>query len=182
MLLFKVNKLKLTRVDEEFVVNKTENYFKAQFEFLSSDWQDKAVVAFFENEGGVGYEIALENNECIIPLEVLKDGIFKVGLYAVKSPVLMRTNFVRVRLENGCGINGETPSEPTPTIYEQILQKCEKAVATATDVQNRADNGEFNGKDYILTDADKTEIATTVKNEYFAELETLIDESGVLSE
>lgn len=224
MLCFKVDKLKLTRIDKEFVVNKTENFWRAVFVFNTDDWQGKSVMAYFEDETGTAYKQLLDaDNSCIIPFEVLTDNVFKVGLFAVQSPVLMRTNAVRVRLAVGCGTDGQLPSTPTPTEFEQILNVAKEAKATANDVKTRADNGEFDGKDgtqievaetdegivltvkkptgadegdieleeyyfinhgkdYVLTDSDKQDIANIVSTEYFAELETMIDDSGVLDE
>lgn len=175
MLCFKVDKLKLTRIDKEFVVNKTENFWRAVFVFNTDDWQGKSVMAYFEDETGTAYKQLLDaDNSCIIPFEVLTDNVFKVGLFAVQAPVLMRTNMVRVRLAVGCGADGQLPSTPTPTEYEQILNVAKEAKATADDVKTRADNGEFDGKAYVLTDTDKKEIAEIVNNDNFNNVSSIV--------
>lgn len=63
-------------------------------------------------------------------------------------------------------VTGDTPLEPTPTLYEQIMAAYSKANDAAENAENVAEqlledkeNGLFNGDDYILTEADKHEIA-----------------------
>ena len=47
-----------------------------------------------------------------------------------------------------CATDGEhLPFPPPDDVYNQIVELCDEAVSTANDVKERADNGEFNGKD-----------------------------------
>ena len=100
--------------------------------------------------------------------------------------------------------------EPTPEAIDICISTSNKAFEVAQSVRDDADTGKFNGIDgksayelavengyigteeewisslkgdtYTLTTTDKQDIAEIVATEYFAELETLIDESGVLAE
>lgn len=47
-----------------------------------------------------------------------------------------------------CATDGEhLPFPPPDDVYNQIVELCDEAVSAANDVEERADNGEFNGKD-----------------------------------
>lgn len=62
------------------------------------------------------------------------------------------------------------PTPPTPDMEQQILAAAQEAVSTANEADRKAQGvvddaaaGKFNGKDYILTDQDKQDIAGRVK-------------------
>lgn len=49
-----------------------------------------------------------------------------------------------------CATDGEQiPLPPPDDVYNQIVELCDTAVETANEVKQRADNGEFNGKDGV---------------------------------
>lgn len=64
-------------------------------------------------------------------------------------------------------IEGEVALIITPNSSDQLInevsQLFSETKAIAEDVQTRANNGEFDGKDYILTDKDKQDIAELVE-------------------
>lgn len=55
--------------------------------------------------------------------------------------------------------------EDIDTRIEEIVALCNDAVSTAKDVEKRADEGEFNGESYVLTEEDKSEIVADVLKE-----------------
>jgi hypothetical protein len=84
-----------------------------------------------------------------------------------------------------CITDGDNlPLPPQDDIYNQIVELCENAVETAKAVEKRADDGEFDGndgndgQDYILTEADKTDIAdiaTKEMQEQIGDIDTALD-------
>lgn len=60
---------------------------------------------------------------------------------------------------------GEVVAPPEDDVYKQIVALCDDAVKTANDVEERANNGEFNGEPYVLTEEDKEKIVTEVLKE-----------------
>lgn len=59
----------------------------------------------------------------------------------------------------------EIVAPPEDDVYSQIVALCNDAVSTAKDVEKRADEGEFNGESYVLTEEDKSEIVADVLKE-----------------
>ncbi len=63
-------------------------------------------------------------------------------------------------------------------IYNQIINKMTKCVEIAQSIRDDADNGEFDGKDYILTEQDKQEIENNIKNDVLLPAEN--DRNGTI--
>lgn len=109
---------------------------------------------------------------------------------AVAMPVLSNVNTVEIGVYAGdlrtttpCLLSckksilceGGTPAEPEEDIYNQIVDLCNEAYTAAKTVEEKAEAGEFNGKDgddYILTEADKQEIADIINA-------SIVDANGV---
>ena len=146
---------------EELVAD-NEGYYRAYFEFDSA-WAGLAKTARFTcNEGYYDALIGLDDS-CIIPSEVMHTpGLLYVGVYAGEyGKSLLTTTPASMRLvksiltESMAGL----PDDPDPAIYTQIVNTAMDALRMATDVQQRADNGDFNGKDGkdgTITDIDQT--------------------------
>lgn len=126
MLQFTIDEQRLSRVDDYFTVSDTVD-LRAEFHFLSEEWDGQEIFAIFA-VGSDAYTVKLdENRECLIPWEVLTDArMFYVSVY--KNP-LHPTNRVSVSYERSGYADGTYPSEPTPTIYEQL--KAEKGDSLA---------------------------------------------------
>jgi hypothetical protein len=94
---------------------------------FSSHWNGfvKSAV-FFTSWDKTVYEVLLDNNECVIPHEVLTlSGDLYIGVrgvdpdtYAVKTSTL-----VKYRIEKGAPVGDATSVGPTPDVYQQILAK-----------------------------------------------------------
>lgn len=118
----------------------SKNYVTAQFDLLTEDWTAPITAIFNE------YTVVLdENNQCLVPWEVLANP-GKVAVSAFCGDLHTATS-VLVPVHPGGYIDGQTPQPPTPGVYEQLLGMVQTAVDTANDVKERADAGEFNGKD-----------------------------------
>lgn len=113
-------------------------------------WDGFIKTAVFYKDGeedNAFYFVLDENNTCFIPHEITgTQGLIYVGVFGVKDECRRTTEPIAFYLDKGIVTEGN-PSEPTPDIYAQIVTLCNKAVETANSVEERANNGEFNGKD-----------------------------------
>ena len=98
------------------------------------------------------YEQPLTAGACVIPWEVLQDpDILYIGLRGVNGDGLVKTAApVRYRIIKGSPCGTDTPMEPTPDVYQQLLAKTdtlERVVEESTIVC------EASGETVIITDA-----------------------------
>ena len=148
----------------------------------------KTAVFSYEN---AAYSVVLQpenplcvsENECYIPFEVLKPPMFYLSVFGVKGDSRATTKSVAVGVEKSGYAEGETPAEPTQNVYQQLVNLATETKLIAQSVRDDADNGAFigergprgemgpqgiqgdkgpKGDDYIITQADKNEIAEMV--------------------
>lgn len=118
---FKATGSNLRRIDLNKVVAYTQNELSARFS-LNSDWDDlNPIVAVFSKDGGTCYDMVLDdNNECIVPWEVLSGkGVLNVSL--VGGNTLTSTE-VEINVLATGQLGGLT-SQPSDTLYQQLLEK-----------------------------------------------------------
>lgn len=118
---FKATGSNLRRTDLNKVVAYTQNELSARFS-LNSDWDDlNPIVAVFSKDGGICYDMVLDDNkECIVPWEVLSGkGVLNVSL--VGGSTLTSTE-VEINVL-GTGQLGGLTSQPSDTLYRQLLSK-----------------------------------------------------------
>lgn len=116
-----------------------------EFEF-DELWDGFDMVAVFYRSKREVFHQKIVDNRCIIPSEVLRaQGVFYVGVMGVKDNVTRTTNVLRYELEHGAITVGVEPPEPTPSIYESILESVKSAEQLAQSVRDDADAGRFNG-------------------------------------
>lgn len=114
---FNVNNQIITRTDHFRVVAGSKNYLNAEFTF-TDEWKGEDIIAIFGHNGEY-YQVALENNACLVPWEVIKDPAFSVSLFCDN---LITANIVRVNVEkSGFTDDGQVPGTPTPTIWDQYI-------------------------------------------------------------
>ena len=130
-----------------------------------------------------------------IPHEILAEsGNFVIGVYGLKDNEVLPTLYSNnIKILYGTETNGTPPTEPTPNPYEQIIAIAKETEQIAQSVRDDADSGKFDGKDgytpikgvdyfdgakgdkgdkgepgedYVLTEADKTEIADIVLSNF----------------
>lgn len=105
-------------VSRKLVTSESKNYVKAHFDLLSDDWTAPITAIFRVNNNA--YSVLLdEGNTCIIPWEVLKTaGTVNVSAYCGDRHT---ANIAQFDVVQSGYTEGKTPSDPTPTVYEQIL-------------------------------------------------------------
>ena len=109
-------------------------------------WDGFDTVAVFYRSKREVFHIKIVGNRCTIPSEVLRtQGICYVGVMGVKDNVTRTTNVLRYEIEHGAITAGVEPPEPTPSIYEQILETVKSTKQIAQSVRDDADAGKFDG-------------------------------------
>ena len=124
---------------------------KISFNFPDT-WNGYDKTAVFRNgEAKISVVLNEDNalctgeNECYVPYEVIKAPQFTVSVFGVSGDSRATTPQVRVMVrESGYG-EGDVPSEPTPTQYEQLVSLANATKKIAQSVRNDADNGVFKG-------------------------------------
>lgn len=147
---FLINKQYMRRMDNNRVVADSRNYLEAYFMF-SPDWDNIPKTAVFSYEDDC-YEVLIKNNECKVPHEVIKAPEFQLSVFGGDQ---ITTNIIQVNVIDS-GLTPDVPPPPTENIYNQILDvankadiKSDEALNIAKIVEDRANNGEFNGATFI---------------------------------
>ena len=112
---FEVTNQSIRRTDKNTVVADSKNYLYATFTF-SDEWQGVKTAIF--KHGGEKYHVLLENDMCLVPWEVIKQGILDVSVFCGD---LITSSTAHVTVNKSGYSDGGTPSEPTPDIYSQII-------------------------------------------------------------
>lgn len=156
-----------------------------EFDF-SSEWDGLGKTAVFRCDGSKDMIIGADG-KTTVPHEILNTpGMdVEVGVYAKKEDGTTwpaPTTYCKIgRVGEGADPSGDESYPPTPDVGEQAVAVASKALEAAAearevaaDIQRRADAGEFDGapgytpvkgedyfdgNDYVLTEADKVEIA-----------------------
>ena len=77
---FNVYKQKIKRTDTQQIVSDSRNYLHAAFTFSDDDWTG-IKTAVFKNGDVVKHAVLDDNNECLVPWEVIKPGILHVSVF-----------------------------------------------------------------------------------------------------
>ena len=131
---FAVKNQALTRLDDNTVVEKSRGYLTARFEF-SDDWDGLTKTAIFRHNKGTPWEMLLDaENVCDVPWEATLAGEMEVSVFGGD---LITTNAEAVIVEPSGYTKGETPSDPTPDVYTQIIEQ----VSALSDGYLKVDHG-----------------------------------------
>lgn len=114
---FSVDKQIITRTDNNQVVENSRNYLSCQFNFCD-DWHGITKTAVFIAANGDIFNVILENDVCVVPWEVIKYSHFSVSVFGGD---LITANRVVISVIKSGYAEGKTPSDPTPDVYQQIL-------------------------------------------------------------
>lgn len=111
-------------IKRTLVTSQSQNYVKASFEVRSDDWTAPITAIFKADNDNNAYSILLDkDNTCIIPWEVLRNaGTVNVSAFCGDRHT---ANIAQFTVVQSGYTEGEMPSEPTPTVYEQILKNFE---------------------------------------------------------
>lgn len=101
------------------VVADTKNYLEASFFFVTDEWKDVDKTAVFSNQIGT-YSVLLEKDHCMVPWECLVAGDLSVSVFGGDR---VTTDTAKVRIFPSGYKLGQTPREPTPDVYAEILDR-----------------------------------------------------------
>ena len=119
--------------DKTLTVSKSVGIYECEFEFDSS-WDGYDKTAVFQN-GTTTIEVVITDGVAQIPWEVLTNiGYLCVGVYGTKDEKVMPTIWGnKLKIQSGTP-TGSIGTEPTPSIYAQILAVATEAKDIAEDV------------------------------------------------
>ena len=130
-----------------------------KFEFPAS-WEGLAKTAVFRSDAGTlsvvldgNNSLCISENECYIPHEMLTGEEFTVSVFGENSDTRATAEAAAVPVRKSGYGEGDTPSEPTPTEYQQLVsisnatkEMASEAKATADALRADAADGVFKGE------------------------------------
>ena len=156
---FTVTGQQLVRNDDLFIAASSREYLSTAFIF-SQEWDDCTKTAVFRKASDEAFSVFLdENNSCVVPWEVIACPHFTVSVFGVCGDERITTNQVVVKVEV-CGYGeGKTPEDPTPSVYEEIINKLDSVsgfTGDYNDLTNKPSKlSEFeNDANYINAESD----------------------------
>lgn len=134
------------------LVGDSINYLSADFMF-SEEWNGLYKVCYFAEkpEENVPYQVPLQDDTIRADMHLnLWPGTWYTWVSGDKienGEVVQRitTNVVEFTVDKS-GVIGGVPFEVAPSVQEDVLAKAEEALNKVNDLEQRADNGEFQGK------------------------------------
>lgn len=119
----------------------TREYLKAEFSF-SEGWDGMTKTAFFRGANGNTYSQLLENDACTVPAEALAaPGRVGVSVSGTLGETIITTDIKSFTIL--ATLSGGTPSDPEPTVWQQILDKVDETQQIAQSVREDAEAGKF---------------------------------------
>lgn len=102
----------------------TREYLRAEFSF-SEEWDGMTKTAFFRGADGDTYTQLLENDACTVPAAALAaPGRVGVSVSGTLGETVITTDIKSFSVP--ATLSGGTPSDPEPTLWQEVLDKFEK--------------------------------------------------------
>lgn len=121
--------------------NGTREYLKAEFSF-SEEWDGTVKTAFFRGADGGNHPKLLKDDTCIVPAEALAaPGRVGVSVSGTLGETIITTDIKSFTVP--ATLSGGTPSDPEPTVWQQILDKVDETQQIAQSVREDAEAGKF---------------------------------------
>ena len=119
----------------------TREYLRAEFSF-SEEWEGTVKTAFFRGADGNTYTQLLENDACTVPAVALAaPGRVGVSVSGTLGETVITTDIKSFSVP--ATLSGGTPSDPEPTVWQQILDKVDETKQIAQSVREDAEAGKF---------------------------------------
>ncbi len=177
MIHINVTQRKVTVVEKEPLVSGSVNTYFCQISF-SPDWEDLDKTVIFR-AGGTKVRAEQDGDGWKVPWEVLAAPGYalSIGVKGTRGEdVIYPTTWQELGYIHPGAAGGDEPDPPPTDMVAQILRASQQAMDTANSVRKDADNGKIQGPpgdDYVLTEADKQEIAGKVGlTDYFNKSDT----------
>ena len=118
----------------------TREYLRAEFSF-SEEWDGMTKTAFFRGAGNT-YSQLLKDDACTVPAEALAaPGRVGVSVSGTLGETIITTDIKSFTVP--ATLSGGTPSDPEPTVWQQILDKVDDTQQIAQSVREDAEAGKF---------------------------------------
>lgn len=118
----------------------TREYLRAEFSF-SEEWDGMTKTAFFRGAGNT-YSQLLKDDACTVPAEALAaPGRVGVSVSGTLGETIITTDIKSFTVP--ATLSGGTPSDPEPTVWQQILDKVDETQQIAQSVREDAEAGKF---------------------------------------
>lgn len=135
----------------ESTVSDSIKYETVKFQFPQK-WQKYSKTAVFRNKDSIlnivldsSNDLCVSEEECYIPYEVLKTPYFTVSVFGIFEDSRVTTEEAEIKvIPSGYG-EGDAPSAPTPSEYEQLINLANQTKQIAQSVRNDADSGLLKG-------------------------------------
>ncbi len=118
--------------------NSWENYLKTAVFSLD----DTVISVILDPEN----PLCTGKNKCHIPYELLTPQGFYLSVFGTLGESRATTTKVFVNVNASGYALGDSPSEPTPNEYEQLIALTKNTEKIAQELKTAAENGEFNGE------------------------------------
>lgn len=151
----KVNKNEIKIIEKSILNDGEYKVNKCQFEF-SKEYDGLVKKAVFSNGYDDAYKVLISNDECNIPIEVLEEGVLKIGVYAYETnndELVLRYSPSPdiIHVFDGSYVKDAQNSEGgTPTEYEQLESRVNNELnemnALADDLEEKVESGYFKGE------------------------------------
>ena len=120
---------------------RTREYLRAEFSF-SEEWDGTVKTAFFRGADGENHPKLLKDDTCTVPAEALAaPGRVGVSVSGTRGETIITTDIKSFSAP--ATLSGGTPSDPEPTVWQQILDKVDETKQIAQSVRDDADAGKF---------------------------------------
>lgn len=112
-----------------------QNEDAVEFNF-SPLWDGFDKTATFYRSREKAYHVPITDNRCVIPHEVLADeGQICFGVFGVKGDVIRTTEIMKYRVLEGALTTDTNPSDPTPDIYSELVNRIVSVENRATAIE-----------------------------------------------
>jgi len=142
------------KINKDILNDGEYNIHKCQFDF-DEEYNGLVQKAVFTLNDDAPYLETIVNNECNIPIEVLEEGVLKIGVYAYETnndELVLRYSPSPdiIHVFDGSYVKDAQNSEGgTPTEYEQLESRVNNELnemnALADDLEEKVESGYFKG-------------------------------------
>lgn len=149
---------------------------------FDSNWEGygEYTAVFYKDKKSVYYSMLDDDNICIIPKEVLaSEGIMYFGVFAVNGDSTKTSQILAIKVVPGAITENIQPSDPTPSIYEQILEKLQEIRDAESNFEIKITNQQNSFEDKITEQQSDYESKITQQQNTFEESQKAEQENFV---
>lgn len=119
------------RDDNSNVVADSVKYLRVKFKF-TPDWDGMTKnIVLTHDEIAEPFTDFIVGDEYLIPSQVIQPPSFNLSVFAVGEGKRITTNEIRVEVKKSGYKEGITPYPPTPSVYEQMIERMNKQAVDA---------------------------------------------------